>query len=477
MTVKQEHLSKWKNGKNRWYLKIKPAPKIKQIRQLLKGEAPPNSKGEAPKCIVDEAKQIVAKAVLGLKEELKAHQLRGERYATLGEIMDRYENHPRTAGLEARTRRDNINQMTHIIAMARGIKVTLNEGQKYTNLKCRRKAEYQSPKVAGSKEAAQRRREKVGKLCSSVLTGGLVDKVNKLMWAAGPKLADFEKDLPEFQNEEGELSKASKRRVAQTIKSTLKGARSLFSERGRRMGNLIDSTSGIYCGNKELGLEPLNLPPTLQEFKKQRTHEDLLGKKQYRVPKIKVMSKLWNGMAQFKKETPEAYKLFKLCIETGMRMKELKNCLWDQFDQTLEGMTYTVYDTKNDDERTLPIGQELYDELLAMETDDVYVIGCGKNCKDGKTYRKSKVAREVSLYMRSCGWTRRMCAHEIRKWFGAQLSAESKDLIMVMNALGHRDYSTTKFTYSGITNPLKYESLTKTLPGSASDPQPAEKVA
>ena len=79
--------------------------------------------------------------------------------------------------------------------------------------------------------------------------------------------------------------------------------------------------------------------------------------------------------------------------------------------------------------------------------------------------------------MTSC-WTRRMCAHEIRKWFGAQVAYETKDLVSVMNALGHRSWETTKFTYSGITQPLQYSSFTATLPGSASDPRPAsEKVA
>ena len=475
MKVTSEHLTQ--KGGNKWKLRIKPGPEFPRIQRVLKTSGEPTKRGNAPAEVLNEARALVANYVLGIKKEFEETKLRQERCATLGEIMDRYESHPQTAVLDARTKRDNINMLTYIVALAEGITTTLNEGQKYTNLKCRRQAEYKSEKVAGSKEAAQRRREKVGKLCSSILTGGLVDKVSKIILEAGPKLAPFEKDLPEFQNESGELSKASKKRIANTIKSTLRGPRSIFSERGRRMGNLIDPTEGIYCENKELGFQHLTLPPTLQEFKKRRTMEKLLGKKQYRVPKVKIMSKLWNGMVKCKREKPEAYKLFKLAIESGMRMKELKFSLWDQFDQTPEGMTYTVYDSKNDDERTLPIGQDLYDELESLETDEVYVIGRGGNSCSAHSYRKWSVEKDVSKYMRECGWTRRMCTHEIRKWFGAQVARETKDLIKVMNALGHRDYGTTRFTYQGITEPLAYSSLTKTLPGSASDPTPAEKVA
>lgn len=414
---------------------------------------------------------LVANAILENEKAIEENKARRKRCATIGEILDRYETHPHTVVLSDTHKRNAINCLTLIVGMATDTKVELNSKIKGPSQGQKKKA----TKVAGSKQAAARRREKVGGFCSSILTAGLVDKVSKMMFENGPVVRDFEKDLPEHQKpRNGQLSGPLKRRIAQTIKSTFTAARSVFSERGKKTGNLIDPVDGIYCGDEDGTYPPLTLPTTLAEFKKRRTMEGQLGFKQYRVPKRRELAKLWGGLPDLKKESPEAYKLFKLAVETGMRMRELKFALWDNFDETTKGIKYTIIDSKNGDDRTVPVGDKLYYELVDMETDPVYVIGAPDGV-NAHSFREWTVEKQVSAYMRKCGWTRRMCAHEMRKWFGAMVADETKDLNTVMHALGHRSWQTTKFTYSGIVNPLEYSSFTETLPGSAGNQM--EKVA
>ena len=76
-----------------------------------------------------------------------------------------------------------------------------------------------------------------------------------------------------------------------------------------------------------------------------------------------------------------------------------------------------------------------------MKSDPVFVIG------GGPAYRKHHLGKDVSAYFRSKGWNRNQCLHELRKYFGCLLAKETKDLSVVMRALGHQDLATTQNYY------------------------------
>jgi len=462
MKVSQEHLTYL--GNEKWQLRIKPTPKVKQFKRRVPIQAPPNSMGKAPKIIVEEAQEIVSKAILGMKKDLEAAKLRKERVPTIGEIIDHYRGHSRIQNnLKEISIRENINNLTKLVAACYGIETPLN-----ANSKCRAHLKRSSVKVAGSAKAAKYREEEVGKMPLTVLNGDLIDQYIDLRKAEGPHYYAFEVIPEHLKSKNGKLSDLELKRVKNSIRGEIRHARAIFAHASASVGNLICPIEGIY--------QKFRMPDSVMEFKKRYTFKKP-GKVDYIVPTIKELSKLWNGMPEFKRTFPEAYKGFKIAADTGLRLDEFRFLMWDQFQERANGIFITVKDngmnagTKSGNERPVRISKALYEELIDMETSAIYVIG------GSHEFRQWQLGKAISDYMRSKEWKRRLCAHELRKWFGAMVADRTKSLVDVMHILGHKSYDTTRGTYEGIVEYPVYDDITATLPGSASDPKPSEKVA
>ena len=465
MKVKKEHLISM--GKGRWRLRIKPSPSIKRIQKWMKAEGEINRRGNPPPEVFVEANEYLAKAVLGYKEELKEAKLRKERVPLLQEIFDHYWNHPRIKNnLKKSSIIANINSLTKIVALVYGIETPLNQKPgSHVAKKLRRN----SVKVGGSAEAAKYREEQVGKLPITILNGDLIDQFVEIRIAEGPTIHSYEARPEHLKSKGGELSGPDLKRIQSSIRTELAQARGVFAHASANVGNLICPIEGIY--------QKFRLPDSLMEFKKRYTFKKP-GKAEYVVPTARELGKLWNGMPKLKEEQPEVYKGFKLAADTGLRLDELRFLMWDQFQERTDGVFITVKDnganagTKSGNERPVRISQGLYEELIAMESDETYVIG------GTHEFRKWGLGKAVAAYMRSKGWKRGQCIHELRKWFGAMVADRTKSLVAVMHILGHASYATTKGTYEALIDYPEYDDITATLPGSASDPMPVkEKVA
>ena len=454
-------------GKGRWQLRIKPSPSIKRIQKWMKAEGDRNGRGNPPPEVLMEANEYLAKAVLGFKEELEEAKLRKKRVPTIQEILDHYRGHTRIkSNLKESSIRANINSLTLIVASCYGIETPLNQrpcGKKQKAL------QRNSVKVAGSAMAAKYREEQVGKLPLSVLDGDMIDQYVDLRIAEGPKYRPYEVRPEHLKSKEGKLSGPDLKRVRNTIRGELRHARAIFAHASANVGNLICPIEGIY--------KKFRLPDSLMEFKKRYTFKKP-GKVEYVVPTIRELGQLWNGMPKLKEEQPEVYKGFKLAADTGLRLDELRFLMWDQFEERTGGGFIIVKDnganagTKSDNERPVRISPGLYEELIAMESDGTYVIG------GTHEFRQWQLGKAIADYMRSKKWKRRLCVHELRKWFGAMVADRTKSLVAVMHILGHASYDTTKGTYEALIDYPEYDDITATLPGSASDPMPAkEKVA
>ena len=465
MKVTNEHL--FSMGKGRWKLIIKPNPNTAQVRKWMKAEGPETRAGNPPAEVLMEAQEHLAKVVLGHKEELKEAKLRKERVPLLQEIYDHYRNHPRIKNnLKKSSINANINSNTLFVALVYGIETPLNQKP---GSHVAKRLHRNSVKVKGSKEAAKYREEQVGKLPMTVLTGDAVDQYVDLRIAEGPNILSHEVRPAHLESKDGELSGPDLKRVQSSIRTELAQARGMFATNSVHVKNLICPIEGIY--------QKFRLPDSLMEFKKRYTFKKP-GKVDYAVPTARELGKLWNGMPQLKAEQPEVYKGFKLAADTGLRLDELRFLMWDQIQERTEGVFITVKDnganagTKSGDERPVRICQGLYEELIDMESAETYVIG------GTHEFRRWQLGKAVSAYMRSKGWKRRMCIHELRKWFGAMVADRTKSLVAVMHILGHASYATTKGTYEALVEYPVYEDITATLPGAAGDPKPAiKKVA
>ena len=70
------------------------------------------------------------------------------------------------------------------------------------------------------------------------------------------------------------------------------------------------------------------------------------------------------------------------------------------------------------------------------------------------SYRRITLPREVAAAMRSVGWRRVECLHELRKVFASDYGAEVKDPTIVKDVLGHKSLKTT----------MRYLALNRTPP-------------
>lgn len=412
--------------------------------------------GTTPEAVLDEADRIIGLALAGKAKEVAESKTRKERVATIGEIIERYETHDRTQNLKESTRRQNVTEFTRVIALALNIKTTMNEGQTRVDPKNRRRAEFKAIKVAGSAEAAQRRKDAVANLSANVLTKELVADYVRLRKAEGPKIYGFEDRPAHLKAKNGKLNTLDMERVKRSIASELRRARALFAEKSRLTKNLVCPVSGIYTD--------LRLPDTLREFTHAFTFIAPVAHS-YKLPNRRTMDKLWSGLEKLKAEKPEVWKGFMIAADTGLRLDELRFLMWAQISelpkmvQIMVESNGTNKGTKSGRSRPVKLSAELYRQLCEMETSPTYVIG------GGHEFRAHHLGREVANYMRAHGWTRRQCSHEMRKWFGAQIADKTGDLVQVMHVLGHADYGTTKGTYEAMVSYPEYEDITASLLG------------
>lgn len=438
------------NGK--WFLRkmVNGQP----IQRILDVDAEPTHSDRIPAEVRAEAQRIIGLALAGKTAEVAATKQRRDRVATIGEIIERYRNHDRVKNLKPVYVRSVITDFTRLIATVLDIHTELNAGS--TN----RAPERLSVDVGGSAAAAAKREAAVSGLSSNVLTAELIGHYVTHRYAQGPKIYAFEKRPPHMEPAKpGEWNDLDLERIKKSTGTVIAHARALFAHKSKGAGNLICPVKGIYTD--------MRLPDTLEEFKKCFTFptpED----PEYEIPTTRVLSKLWNGLPALKTENPEAYKVFKIAVDTGLRLNEIRFLMWEQINELPDMVQITVKNngvnggTKSGKSRPVKLSGGLYRELCEMETSETYVVG------GGHEFRKWQVGKDVSAWMRAMGWKRRQCAHEMRKWMGAQVAHQTKDLLAVSRILGHQSYRTTRGTYEAMVSYPKYSDLTATLPGSES---------
>ena len=388
----------------------------KSIYRTLKCRVERTDSRRIPEEVLDEAEHLVLLAMNGQEEELEKTRTRKEKVATIGEIIAAFLAWPLVKTLAAKSRRSYISSLYQIIA----------------EIHCPEFAN-----ITGSRASADgkgdslmdRRNRKINKMSSNILTSDLINNWIAKRLDRGPQYQAHE-IRPEKDTDD--LTKKELRRTLITIRTTVCRARSIFSPEGRSTGELMCKKHGAY--------KDLKMPDTLDEFRGKKTPKP--GKNKYKAPgKVEILD-LIRGLPELYKSHPEAYKAFKIAYGTGLRLGEINKLKWSDIGDEDDGYLLTLEETKNGDERTNEfLGERLFEELYAMKSDKVFVIGGDSN------YRRYQLGKDVSAYFRSKDWTRNKCLHELRKYFGCLLARETGDLIAVMHALGHQDSSTTHNYY------------------------------
>ena len=96
-------------------------------------------------------------------------------------------------------------------------------------------------------------------------------------------------------------------------------------------------------------------------------------------------------------------------------------------------------------DRRVPLPEDIYADLLTMSDDSEYVVPAAT-----ANERSKGVSRRLSKWFNDLGWPFEKKAHELRKWFGAQVATQTKSLFAAQRLLGHASAKTTDNYYADL---------------------------
>lgn len=134
---------------------------------------------------------------------------------------------------------------------------------------------------------------------------------------------------------------------------------------------------------------------------------------------------------------PEHIKLaFAMGLYTGMRRGEILNLTWDKVDLDGKLIELKASDTKDNEARTIPIGNELYGMLLEHQKPEGYVIQFrGKPIKDIRTAIRNACEDAKIPYGRNV--KNGITFHDLRHTFNTMMRKAGVDRNVTMTITGH----------------------------------------
>lgn len=221
----------------------------------------------------------------------------------------------------------------------------------------------------------------------------------------------------------------ARRRMAGSIRSTLRQARALFSA----------------WAMEEYEEAGLRLPDLTGFLKKSTGH---IKKVRYKKPDQELIDSTLSQAMHLQYKEPEAFMVFVLGYHVGLRPGEMACARRGWLQQ--RGDVYQVEINEDKDEcikskegRIIPVPEWVY-TTLSRGCRDYLIVGKTKNA------RENFIKREFAAWMRLIGWDKETypkAAHELRKLFGCRVVQKFGPLV-AQRRLGHASFKTTEDYYS-----------------------------
>jgi len=163
------------------------------------------------------------------------------------------------------------------------------------------------------------------------------------------------------------------------------------------------------------------------------------------------------NLPALKESDVSAYLLFQLAAGCGLRLTEATQAR-KEWITTFKGKRVLYVqptDTwipKGRKVRRVPLPEAVYQEILLLSDDSEFIIPAISD-----NDRNWAIGRRLSKWFTSVGWTAKKKAHELRKWFGAQVATQTKSLFAVQRILGHSSAATTDQYYADLVNLPDYD--------------------
>ena len=162
------------------------------------------------------------------------------------------------------------------------------------------------------------------------------------------------------------------------------------------------------------------------------------------------VQRIFTELPNLKESDPAAYLLFRLAAGCGLRMQEAMQARKEWITKLGDRLVIHVQATddwvpKGRKDRRVPLPEDIYADLLTMSDDSEYVVPAAT-----ANERSKGVSRRLSKWFNDLGWPFEKKAHELRKWFGAQVATQTKSLFAAQRLLGHASAKTTDNYYADL---------------------------
>lgn len=219
-----------------------------------------------------------------------------------------------------------------------------------------------------------------------------------------------------------------------SVNSRLRQARSVFTK----------EMLTAYYADRELLLTDLKPFLTEPGFR--------AAKAKYVPPDDQLMQQMFSSLRQFRRADPFAYLAWLLSYGCGLRRGEIAQLKWSTLvEKDGAGILQLSARQKNKRQADVPVPRRVWAllKVFRKHATGEYVL---PSPREDSKLRGQNIFRRVYSWMRSHGWTRRKCLHEMRKYLGYRVRQQF-GLEAAQGMLRHENQSTTEDYYSGAAEP------------------------
>ena len=171
----------------------------------------------------------------------------------------------------------------------------------------------------------------------------------------------------------------------------------------------------------------------------------VLPKDNYQAPDKALVARLWQAAeSDLRPNKPKVWVAFWIAAMAGLRKSEILGARWGWFSD--DGVVVPLtnnFMAKGKRERLVPVVPLLRQRLLEVFTEQNWPHGPEDPLVLGENaFSRQRAFVELCRWMRSMGWARSQCTHELRKLFATAVCAGA-DSYTAQLALGHRNIQTT----------------------------------
>ena len=244
----------------------------------------------------------------------------------------------------------------------------------------------------------------------------------------------------------------------------------LESTKAKRLGDITkDDIERFKIWRTQLGNSYSTVNNALREIKALFNHATKLGAYSgrnpvdgvdfYPLPKTRplfhTLEELEKLLAEAEKHSVTMKRVVLLCGWAGLRKNELANCRWEwfQFHGGVEPVIHVQrgegFEIKDNEDRTIPMNQRIYDEFFPNHPPTGYVFESEKP-SNGKSHYRFEPKKALATVLKNAGLPTEQPFLRLRHSFGSLLAQKGVSIFKISKWVGHSSVAVTEKHYASL---------------------------